>query len=172
MKSCFLNIFIQDIPNTSGCKTFSSIIKENRLFFLASDELKGRATGSPEIDIAASYLANNLRRYGVKPAGDKGSYYQQVRFEKVSPPESVELQMKNLNLSEFINLKVSDMSFEGDAIFLGYGSEEDFKSNDVKGKVVLAFAGNEGATGAVRQSRGVGHGSVRDRRDVGRGSRR
>ena len=137
-------------------KVRSTISKNDiqaHIFFLASDELKGRATGSPEIDIAASYLANNLRRYGVKPAGDNGSYYQQVTFEKVSPPKSVELQMKNLNLSEFINLKVSDMSFEGDAIFLGYGSEEDFKSNDVKGKVVLAFAGNEGATGMMQSYR-------------------
>lgn len=119
---------------------------EAHIYFLASDELKGRATGSPEIDIAASYLANHLRRYGVKPAGDDGSYYQQINFEKVSTPESIEMLMKKLDLSEFINLKVSEMNFKGEAIFLGYGSEEDFKSNDVKGKLVLTFAGNEGAT--------------------------
>jgi len=126
---------------------------EAHIYFLASDELKGRATGSAEIDIAANYLANNLRRYGVKPAGDNGSYYQQVKFEKVSPPESIEMQMKNLHLTEFINLKVSEMNFEGDAVFLGYGSEEDFKSNDVSGKLVLTFAGNEGATGMMQSYR-------------------
>jgi hypothetical protein len=126
---------------------------EAHIYFLASDELKGRATGSPEIDIAASYLANHLRRFGVKPAGDDGSYYQQVKLEKVSPPESIEMTMKNLNLSEFINLKVSNMEFEGDAIFLGYGTEDDFSSNDVKGKLVLVLAGQEGETEMMQSYR-------------------
>ncbi len=141
------SFFIQ--AQTDADKVRATISKndiEAHIFFLASDELRGRATGSAEIDIAASYLANNLRRYGVKPAGDDGSYYQQVKFEKVSPPESIEFLMKNLDLSEFINLKVSEMNFKGDAVFLGYGSEEDFKSNDVSGKLVLALAGSEGAT--------------------------
>lgn len=148
------SFFVQ--AQTDAEKVRSTISKndiEAHIFFLASDELKGRATGSPEIDIAASYLANNLRRYGVKPAGDDGSYYQQVDFEKVSPPESIELNMKDLNLSEFINLKISEMTFEGDAVFLGYGSEEDFKTNDVKGKLVLTYAGNEGATDMMQSYR-------------------
>ena len=84
---------------TDAEKVRSTISKndiEAHIYFLVSDELRGRATGSAEIDIAASYLANNLRRYGVKPAGDDGSYYQQVKFEKVSPPESIEMHMKNL----------------------------------------------------------------------------
>ncbi len=126
---------------------------EAHIYFLASDELRGRATGSAEIDIAASYLGNSLRRYGVKPAGDNGSYYQQVKFEKVSPPESIEMNMKSLNLSEFINMKVSEINLEGDAIFLGYGSEEDFEKHDVKGKLVLTFAGNEGATEMMQSYR-------------------
>ncbi len=148
------SFFIQ--AQTDAEKVRSTISKtdiEAHIFFLASDELKGRATGSPEIDIAASYLANNLRRYGVKPAGDEGSYYQQVDFEKVNPPESIELTMKNLNISEFINLKISEMNFDGDAVFLGYGGEEDFKSHDVKGKLVLTYAGSEGATQMMQSYR-------------------
>ncbi|MDH5415071.1 MAG: aminopeptidase, partial [Flavobacteriaceae bacterium] len=30
---------------------------KSQIYFLASDELRGRETGSPEIDIAAAYLA-------------------------------------------------------------------------------------------------------------------
>jgi hypothetical protein len=134
---------------TDAEKVRSTVSKndiEAHIYFLASDELKGRATGSAEIDIAANYLANNLRRYGVKPGGEDGSYYQQVKFEKVSPPESIEFTMKNLELKDFINLKVNEMSFEGDAIFLGYGTEEDFASKDVKGKLVLVLAGQEGVS--------------------------
>ncbi len=119
---------------------------EAHIYFLASDELRGRATGSPEIDIAASYLANHLRRYGVQPAGDDGTYYQQVAFEKVTPPETIEVKLESLNLTDFINLKVSNTAFQGDAVYLGYGGEEDFKTIDVKGKLVLVQAGEEGAS--------------------------
>ena len=58
---------------TDAQKTAATVTKSNiegHIYFLASDELKGRETGSPEIDIAASYLANTMRRYGVQPANN------------------------------------------------------------------------------------------------------
>ncbi len=45
------------------------------LFFLASDELQGRDTPSPGLDIAARYLATQFERIGLEPAGDDG-YFQ------------------------------------------------------------------------------------------------
>ncbi len=119
---------------------------EAHIYFLASDELKGRATGSPEIDIAASYLANHLRRYGVKPAGDDNSYYQQVKFENVHVPESIAFKTDQFSGEKFVNLQVDNSEYEGEAVYLGYGSEEDFKAADVKGKLVLVEAGLEGET--------------------------
>jgi len=44
--------------------------------FLASDQLKGRGNGSPELERAADYLAAQFRSYGLEPAGDKGTYFQ------------------------------------------------------------------------------------------------
>ncbi|MBK8179344.1 MAG: M20/M25/M40 family metallo-hydrolase [Planctomycetes bacterium] len=46
--------------------------------FLASDRLQGRSTGSPEAMEAARYLALELQRYGVEPAGEEGTYFQKV----------------------------------------------------------------------------------------------
>ena len=60
--------------------------------FLASDELAGRATGTPGGDRAAAYLAEALARCGVGPAGDEGNYLQAVplrRAEAKAPPELV-----------------------------------------------------------------------------------
>jgi aminopeptidase YwaD len=37
--------------------------------YLASPELKGRATGSPELEKAAHYIADQFRSFGLKPAG-------------------------------------------------------------------------------------------------------
>src|ERR1043165_5202803 len=46
------------------------------LEFIASDELEGRDTPSRGLDIAAMYIADHLKAWGIKPAGDNGSYFQ------------------------------------------------------------------------------------------------
>lgn len=53
---------------------------EAHVKFLASDELRGRATGSVEGLRAARYLASVLESYGVAPAGDEG-FLQRVPLE-------------------------------------------------------------------------------------------
>lgn len=52
--------------------------------FLASDAMKGRASGSPEARIAAEYLAHQFAWVGAKPAGHDGSYFHD--FEKRGEP--------------------------------------------------------------------------------------
>src|SRR5678816_3124259 len=46
--------------------------------FLSHDLLEGRGTGQRGGDIAAEYIATQFATYGLKPAGDKGSYMQRV----------------------------------------------------------------------------------------------
>jgi hypothetical protein len=46
--------------------------------FLADDLLEGRESGTRGYDIAANYVASQYAVMGVKPAGDDGSYLQQV----------------------------------------------------------------------------------------------
>ncbi len=50
-------------------------LKEH-LTFIASDELEGRDTPSRGLDIAAMYIAHHLGTWGIKPAGDSGTYFQ------------------------------------------------------------------------------------------------
>src|ERR1051325_331174 len=50
------------------------------LTFIASDELEGRNTPSNGLNTAARYITSNLMRWGVKPAGDKGSYFQKIEL--------------------------------------------------------------------------------------------
>ena len=49
--------------------------------FLASDALQGRASGSHDELLAATYLASQLREIGIQPAGDEGGYIQNVSGE-------------------------------------------------------------------------------------------
>jgi Zn-dependent M28 family amino/carboxypeptidase len=51
------------------------------LEFLASDALQGRGSGTHDELLAAVYLASELRRIGIEPAGDNGSYLQKVSGE-------------------------------------------------------------------------------------------
>src|SRR6478735_11151535 len=51
------------------------------LEFLASDAMQGRASGSHDELIAATYLASQLREIGIAPAGDEGGYIQNVSGE-------------------------------------------------------------------------------------------
>ncbi|HLU25829.1 MAG TPA: M20/M25/M40 family metallo-hydrolase [Longimicrobiales bacterium] len=44
--------------------------------YLASDELKGRDTPSPGLEMAAAYIAREFERYGLEPAGDSDGYLQ------------------------------------------------------------------------------------------------
>ena len=47
--------------------------------FLASDKMKGRNNGSPEGAAAADYVAGQMENAGLKPAGENGTWFQDVR---------------------------------------------------------------------------------------------
>src|SRR5271156_6923985 len=44
--------------------------------FLASDALQGRGSGTHDELLTATYIASELRAYGIEPAGDDGGYIQ------------------------------------------------------------------------------------------------
>jgi hypothetical protein len=50
--------------------------------FLASDALQGRGSGTHDELVAAVYLASELRRLGIEPAGDGGGYLQDVSTQR------------------------------------------------------------------------------------------
>src|SRR5262245_64770583 len=51
------------------------------LGYLASDELQGRQVFTEGYGLAASYVAQNLKAWGVKPLGDGGTYFEAVRIK-------------------------------------------------------------------------------------------
>src|SRR5918994_7524326 len=53
------------------------------LTYIASDELQGRRTYSEGLGLAAGYIASHLKEWGVKPAGDSGSYFQTVKVQGI-----------------------------------------------------------------------------------------
>jgi hypothetical protein len=137
--SCSSFITQKNIVTVNETVTKSDI--EGHIYFLASDELKGRETGTPEIDIAALYLANTLRRYNVKPMGENNSYYQNVPINKTTAATKISILINGQSSNKLIQTSGGNIEFDGDVIFLNYGLEEEYKTVDVKGKVVCVLYG-------------------------------
>jgi len=128
--------------------------------FLADDLLEGRAPGLRGGDIAATYIATQFALYGLKPAGDNGTYLQQVKFFGMtvrrdrSAMSLVPEQGPPIPLAFGPDYVVNNPRHEAVAeidapiVFVGYGVTapefgwDDYAGADVKGKVVLVIVGD------------------------------
>ena len=122
--------------------------------FLASDLLEGRGTGQRGGDIAAEYIATQFALYGLKPAGDNGTFLQKVPLEGIATQECSTLALLpasgppiDLNYrTDFVAMdntgKTRD-DINAGLIWMGYGIDapefnwNDYKDVDVRGKVLL-----------------------------------
>ncbi|HEY6273243.1 MAG TPA: M20/M25/M40 family metallo-hydrolase [Terriglobales bacterium] len=68
-------------PGHSAAPRVASSLR-GEMEFLASDALSGRGSGTHDELVAATYLASELRRIGIAPAGDNGGYIQDVTTER------------------------------------------------------------------------------------------
>jgi len=126
---------------------------EAHLHFLASDELRGRNTPSPEQVIAAKYLATQLRSYGVKPLPQYPNYLQPVKMKKKSRPQKVNLSYANKQFKFIKNTLLLDganADLNQEAVFINHGTEADFDKINVKGKIAVAICG-DGQTNSAQK---------------------
>lgn len=124
-------------------------IKEH-IYYIASDELKGRNTGSEEILIAADYLAEQLKRYGAQPVPGADGYFQPVPLRMKTPATSASFEYsgRQFNLNEdFLIVDGESGSIEGEIVYLNYGLENDYENALVEGRLVFAKAGNGEVSG-------------------------
>lgn len=122
--------------------------------FLASDLLEGRGTGQRGGDIAAEYIATQFSLYGLKPAGDNGTFMQKVPLEGVTTQDETSLTLlPNRGAPIALNYRADFVAMDdagkardeinADLVWMGYGidapefSWNDYKHLDVRGKVLL-----------------------------------
>jgi hypothetical protein len=60
-----------------------------RLYVFADDSMQGRAMGTPGYRRATDYVAAELARLGLRPAGDEGSYFQVLPFSASEDDPSI-----------------------------------------------------------------------------------
>jgi Zn-dependent M28 family amino/carboxypeptidase len=122
--------------------------------YLSHDLLEGRGTGQRGGDIAAEYIATQLAEYGLKPAGDDGSYLQKVPLVGITtlpetqfslvPKQGAAMKLKPLD--EYVaydQTQQAQSDVDAEIVYVGYGIEapeynwDDYKGTDVRGKVLL-----------------------------------
>ena len=139
-------------------KTSLNYVKTN-LGFLASDELEGRETGTRGEKLAAMFIASELQKYGIKPYGDNGTYFQNIKltsntydsgskifFASADGSGKMEFALGN----DFLKTAgpVCDESYmksTAPVVVAGFGitapdfKYDDYAGIDVKGKVVIVL---------------------------------
>lgn len=136
-------IFGQEDLSLKYASTIQVSDLKEHLTYLASDELKGRDTGSEGQKLAADYLVNFYQKRNLKGPVD-GKYLQPFQLSSVSWKEvSLKVGKDKLTLNE-------DFVFVGDAdmerkkrtslVFLGLATEENLSKVEVEGKLVGLWA--------------------------------
>jgi hypothetical protein len=117
---------------------------------LASDEFEGRGVTTNGINKAATFVAEQFERAGLKPGGPKGSYFQPFTMPGATLGTASSLTLTGPK-GQVIDLKPGDqfnvfgMSHPGEVtgplVFVGYGitgpGYDDYKGVDVEGKIVV-----------------------------------
>ena len=141
---------ILNVMHSISSHTLLDYVKE-----MVSEKYGGRLTGTPEYNACADWVVSLLKRWGIAPAGDKGTYLQAY-------PNPYTLVFKGGELT--LNMPVTggvikkhyqyedefipgSTSGSGEAtaevIYVGYGitapelGYDDYAGIDVKGKIVL-----------------------------------
>jgi Zn-dependent M28 family amino/carboxypeptidase len=122
--------------------------------YLSHDLLEGRGTGQRGGDIAAEYIATQFAEYGLKPAGDHGTFMQKVPLVGITTQADTQFSLvpkqgEGMNLKPLDEYVAYDQTqqaqsdVDADIVFVGYGIEapeynwDDYKGQDVRGKVLL-----------------------------------
>jgi hypothetical protein len=136
------------VATQRGADTITAAQLKDYLSFIASDEMEGRDTPSRGLDLTAKFLATNLSRWGFKPAGDAGTFFQKITLRKDSIDTSatrVQLGGETLVFGEdYIPLATNadvtaSMVFAGNGWFLKSKGLDPYKTLDPKGKIVIIF---------------------------------
>jgi len=120
----------------SSASSMAAAITTNDLHaivsYLASDALAGRLTGSPGAELAADYIAAQMKRIGLTPVGTNHSFFQNYQFNSGA---RVETNANHLTITgsngEAVDFEpekdfrplsfTANTEVEGQVVFVGYG---------------------------------------------------
>ena len=123
---------------------------------LASDAFRGRKSGTPEYRRAAEYVADEMRKAGLRPGGDGGGWFQEVplrnwtnfeqpvRLEIVAPSPRAYAGGRGRDFTPVPHTGSGaargGLAFAGHGVVSAKSGWDDYASLDAKGKIVLVLA--------------------------------
>jgi hypothetical protein len=117
------------------------------LYAMAADHFRGREAGTLDELKVSMWWADELRREGLLPAGDDGTYFQYFNLyrNRVSPVSTVTINKTSLALwSDVLIAQTAPAALSVPIVFVGNGSKEALDKADIKGKAVAIQASREG----------------------------
>lgn len=144
-------------PALTALQNISRAKFSQHLNFLGSDSLAGRGTGTRGGEMAAAYIAAELAKFGVQPAGDDRSYYQQIPMHGSRPLPNSSFQILTKRGSAALELGKDYLLYNTGAqtfvpkpvplVFVGYGivapeyDHNDYQALNVAGKIAVFLSG-------------------------------
>ena len=121
------------------------------LHFVASDAMGGRDTPSQGLDITAEFIRMNLERWGFKPAGDSGTFFQKISLtrESIDPAQtSLEINGQKFTFGDDFYRVSGKGNASGPLVFAKDGwmvkskNIDAYAGVDVAGKIVVLSSQN------------------------------
>ena len=138
-------------PAVAAIETIDPEHIRQHVRFLSHDLLEGRGTGQRGGELAAEYIGTQFALYGLKPAGDNGTYLQRIPLVGVTPLPQTQFTLAPSKGSEmplkpledyvaYDQTQQPESDVDADIMWVGYGIEapeykwDDYKGVDVKAK--------------------------------------
>jgi hypothetical protein len=148
------------VVNTDySTNTFNTSYVKSNLEFLASDELEGREATSHAEKIASLFIVSELKKYGLMPFGDNGTYFQEISFSarKLNTESNVIFYNQNTSDTLWVGKEIVTQAYKSfdenfmnkrlPVVFGGFGiTAEEFDYDDYtdvnpEGKIVIILSG-------------------------------
>lgn len=152
-------------PRGSSAQEIDTLLLERHARVLAHDSLGGRANGTPGQRGAAAYIERELRRLGLRPAGEGGTFRQRIPLVRVDVDRSRTKLVLHRGSDETSfgpdavahvgGDSVVFRSFRGDMLYAGSAAEALARlgqAPDLNGRVVVVTAGPPGSANMLADS--------------------
>ena len=140
-----------DSPAMKAAQNITAAQLKDYLYFVASDEMEGRDTPSRGLDMTAKFMATLLSRWGFKPAGDDGTFFQKIALTR----DTVDADNNKFEVGsqkfvfgeDFFRLGGSGAAtnaplvFAKDGWFIKSKNIDALQGVDAKGKVIVIYSG-------------------------------
>ncbi|MEW5983813.1 MAG: M20/M25/M40 family metallo-hydrolase [Acidobacteriota bacterium] len=163
-------LIIPVVAGPTSIRVDGTIIK-GYITHLASDQQEGRRTLTPGYERMADWAAAQLMQWGLKPAGENGTFFQAVPMTGARASFTWTTGVPSLTVGgRSFYVREGDFTVDGrssaraeaqsDVVFVGYGISapakglDEYAGVDVRGKIVLALRGSPTSAPDIRPGMG------------------